>query len=69
MWHFLLAAPLKRAAGQSISSVKKLHDDFSIGHATIQPEIDGLCRMGETETLYCKTETHAQEAGHSDQEY
>lgn len=42
----------------------KLHDDFSISHATIQPEVDGQCRLGLTEALYCDMQAHSHEEGH-----
>ncbi|MGC8492155.1 MAG: cation diffusion facilitator family transporter [Syntrophobacteraceae bacterium] len=38
---------------------KKLHDDFSIGHATIQIETDGLCGISE-----CRLESHDHEHEH-----
>jgi len=38
---------------------KKLHDEFGIGHATIQTEVEGLCPMPESATLYCALEVHA----------
>ncbi len=38
---------------------KKLHDEFSIGHATIQTEVEGLCPMSAKTALYCALETHA----------
>ncbi len=42
---------------------RMLHDDFGIEHATIQPEEDGMCRMAETEALFCRMEAHSH-AGH-----
>lgn len=33
---------------------KMLELEFSINHATIQPEVEGLCVLGEPETLSCK---------------
>lgn len=38
---------------------KKLHDDFSIGHATIQIETDGLCGISE-----CRLESHVHDHDH-----
>ncbi len=43
---------------------KMLHDDFGIEHATIQPEEDGLCRLGQRATLFCTMEAHSH-AGHT----
>jgi len=37
----------------------RLHDDFSIGHTTIQTEVDGVCRMTE-----CHIDAHVHEHGH-----
>ena len=38
---------------------RKLRNEYSIAHSTIQTEVEGLCSMhGETE-LYCALETHA----------
>jgi len=37
---------------------QKLHDDFNIGHATIQTEIEGRCGMKEDTDLYCTMENH-----------
>jgi cobalt-zinc-cadmium efflux system protein len=37
---------------------EKLHDDFGIGHATIQTEVEGLCPLAETHPLYCAMESH-----------
>lgn len=42
----------------------KLHDDFGIEHATIQTEIEGLCKMTEATDLYCAMEGHAHEHDH-----
>ena len=36
----------------------KLHDDFHIGHATIQTEVSGLCHRTDLEGLYCEMEPH-----------
>lgn len=36
----------------------KLHNDFSIGHATIQTEIEGMCRGERSENLHCDMEPH-----------
>lgn len=44
---------------------RKLHDDFGIEHATIQTEIEGLCKMTEADDLYCAMEGHAHEHDHS----
>ena len=51
---------------QTIASLSKmLHDDFSIGHATIQPEIEGFCKIADEETLYCKMESHTHDSDDS----
>lgn len=42
---------------------KKLHDDFAIGHTTIQTEIEGLCPSSEQAELYCAMESHMHAAG------
>lgn len=36
----------------------KLHDDFGIGHATIQVEVGNACPKAERDELYCEMETH-----------
>lgn len=44
---------------------KKLHDDFEIGHATIQVEVEGVCAALERTELFCEMETHQHDhAGH-----
>ncbi len=40
---------------------KKLHEQYEIGHATIQPEVDGLCQMATTKTIYCDMDEHSHE--------
>ena len=42
-----------------------LHDDFGIGHATIQPEPTGLCKIEEDDNLYCALEVHSHDHGHA----
>ncbi len=42
---------------------KKLHDEFTIGHATIQAEVEGLCTTSDETALYCALETHAHGPG------
>lgn len=39
----------------------RLHDDFAIGHATIQTEVEGLCQMTEENALYCSLDRHRAE--------
>jgi cobalt-zinc-cadmium efflux system protein len=36
----------------------RLHDDFHIGHATIQSEPVGLCKIEDKDNLYCALEVH-----------
>jgi len=44
---------------------KTLHDDFGIGHATIQVEMDGhQCHLDEANSLYCGMEPHLHDQGH-----
>lgn len=38
---------------------KTVHDDFLITHATIQPEVEGVCNAGMTKTLYCDMDAHS----------
>ena len=49
---------LEECAGVVASVNKKLHDDFGIGHATIQTEVEGLCGSAERQSLYCAMEPH-----------
>ena len=37
---------------------QKLHDEFGIGHATIQTEVEGVCALNDETGLYCALETH-----------
>ena len=37
-----------------------LHHDFTIGHATSQVKVEGLCRMAEETDLYCAIKQHEQ---------
>ena len=37
---------------------KKLHDEYSIGHATIQTEVEGIYPTHEEAELYCAMESH-----------
>ena len=43
----------------------KLHDDFGIGHATIQVEVEGTCPEFEQNDLFCEMEAHQHEHDHS----
>lgn len=43
---------------------EKLHDEFGIGHATIQVEVSDACKVGHSD-LYCGMEVHQHEHGHS----
>lgn len=43
---------------------KKLEVEFSIGHATIQPELEGLCAVGKPEALYCDMTDSSREDEH-----
>ncbi len=43
---------------------KTLELDFSINHATIQPEVDGLCVLGSPETVYCKMDDPEEDKPH-----
>jgi cobalt-zinc-cadmium efflux system protein len=42
-----------------------LHDDFGIGHATIQSEPTGLCKIEEDDTLYCALKVHDHDHRHA----
>jgi cobalt-zinc-cadmium efflux system protein len=42
---------------------KKLHDEYSIGHSTIQTEVEGICPTHEEAELYCAMESHQHGAG------
>jgi len=41
-----------------------LHDDFGIGHATIQTEPTGLCKIEEDDSIYCALTVHDHDHGH-----
>ena len=43
----------------------RLHDDFQIGHATIQPEPIGLCKIDVDDNLYCALTVHDHDHGHA----
>jgi cobalt-zinc-cadmium efflux system protein len=43
----------------------RLHDDFGIGHATIQSEPTGLCKIEEDDTIYCALTVHDHDHGHA----
>ena len=43
----------------------RLHDDFGIGHATIQTEVAGTGCQAETGSLYCAMEAHQHSHEHS----
>lgn len=42
---------------------QKLHDEFGIGHATIQVEVEGACASLEDIALFCAMETHQHGVG------
>jgi cobalt-zinc-cadmium efflux system protein len=42
-----------------------LHDDFGIGHATIQSEPTGLCKIEDDDSLYCALTVHDHEHKHA----
>jgi len=42
-----------------------LHDDFGIGHATIQSEPTGQCKSEEDDSLYCALTVHDHDHGHA----
>jgi cobalt-zinc-cadmium efflux system protein len=42
----------------------RLHDDFGIGHATIQAEPVGLCKIEADESVYCALTVHDHEHDH-----
>ncbi len=42
---------------------QKLHDEYGIGHATIQTEVEGACASKEEIGLYCALETHQHAVG------
>ncbi len=44
---------------------KKLHDEYSIGHSTIQTEVEGICPTHGEAELYCAMESHQHDAGES----
>jgi len=52
-----VALPSDSSLDQTCSAIeritKMLEVDFSISHATIQPEVEGLCVLGQPETLFC----------------
>ena len=41
-----------------------LHDDFAIGHATIQTEVEGMCQLAHEIRLYCQLEPHHHDHSH-----
>ena len=49
---------LSESAGIIAAISDRLHDDFGIGHATIQVERGNLCSKPEKPDLYCEMETH-----------
>jgi cobalt-zinc-cadmium efflux system protein len=63
--HFLschVALPADATLTECASIVQtigdKLHDEFNIGHATIQTEVIGLCHRGDQAGLHCEQEPH-----------
>ncbi|MBV9851958.1 MAG: cation transporter [Armatimonadetes bacterium] len=59
------ACTLAEAAQVVCALNTRLHDDFGIGHATIQTELPGAdgCRV-DSQTLYCALEPHGSGCGH-----
>jgi len=43
---------------------KRLHDEFGIGHATIQVEAGDACPKAERDALYCEMEAHSHDGDH-----
>ena len=43
---------------------RKLHDDFGIGHATIQVEVENACPAPDRGELFCEMETHLHDHSH-----
>jgi cobalt-zinc-cadmium efflux system protein len=41
---------------------KKLEGQFSIRHTTVQPEVEGSCKLGRADTLHCDMEDCTHEA-------
>jgi cobalt-zinc-cadmium efflux system protein len=60
-----VSCTLEECAGVIEQINKRLHDDFSIGHATIQPEGNELCKLTEAANLYCTMESHAHGHDHN----
>lgn len=49
---------LQQCAAVVTTLNEKLHDEFNIGHATIQTEIEGMCETNHDAALYCALEPH-----------
>lgn len=62
-----VSTDLQQCAAVVTALNKKLHDDFSIEHATIQAEVEGCCDMNEANHLYCPMESHQHEHEHCHQ--
>lgn len=48
---------------------QKLHDEFGIGHATIQTEVEGACASSDDIRLYCALEIHQHGVGEEQDEH
>ncbi len=66
--HVVLPGEMTLAQGAAVVCAlnDRLHDDFGIGHATIQTEMAGAdgCRV-DAHGLYCALEPHARECSHT----
>ncbi len=52
------ASTLKDCMGVIDAISARLHDEFSIGHATIQTEVEGHCRIENSGDLFCAMQSH-----------
>lgn len=55
---------LSESAGVCAAISDRLHDDFGIGHATIQIERSNVCSHSEKPNLYCPMEAHQHDHEH-----
>ena len=49
---------LKDCMGVIDAITARLHDDFNIGHSTIQTEVEGHCTIDHPDDLFCAMTTH-----------
>jgi cobalt-zinc-cadmium efflux system protein len=54
---------LSECAAVVVAINRRLHDDFGIGHATIQVEVGDTCPKAEREDVYCEMEPHNHDDG------